>query len=445
MVDLGNIAGEIGEGIARGVREVAGVFDIGEASGNDHGSSNWTAWGHEEIRSMLDTSVNQADIHDAAQAWLDQSRKDVEIFTTLTRDLNEILSEGWSGLSGDKAIGALRPLNDWSVIFSQAAERTAQLMNHSGSSVGQAKATVPPAMHHDMRRSLTSFVIGGVPGAFVDAMAQDHAQEEARREAVRIMTDVYSAPINDNRAAVPSYPRPVDPTLRPPEPSPAGGPAPAAGLPGAGSVSSTGGGGMSGNDVPYQPPAVVGLQSTGAGSVDGAQFGPSTGSPIGPPAGPSPGGGPNPGAPSPVGHAGGGQGLGAAAAAVPFLPSTAEGEQERTRRGFRGAGSPGGIRPGVGGGRPGGGGTGGDFGPRGSNPRPAATGEGRAGAGGATGGRGGGASGGVPVGGVDGRERTTEDTEHRRPSYLIEMSDIFSDGRRVAPPVIGENPPEYHD
>jgi hypothetical protein len=37
-----------------------------------------------------------------------------------------------------------------------------------------------------------------------------------------------------------------------------------------------------------------------------------------------------------------------------------------------------------------------------------------------------------------------EDTEHRRPSYLIETEDIWGDGRRVAPPVIGEDPPEYH-
>ena len=32
--------------------------------------------------------------------------------------------------------------------------------------------------------------------------------------------------------------------------------------------------------------------------------------------------------------------------------------------------------------------------------------------------------------------------ERRRPSYLIEMEDIFTDGRKVAPPVIGEEPLE---
>jgi hypothetical protein len=38
--------------------------------------------------------------------------------------------------------------------------------------------------------------------------------------------------------------------------------------------------------------------------------------------------------------------------------------------------------------------------------------------------------------------RGKEDTEHRRPSYLIETEDIWGDGRRVVPPVIGADPPE---
>ena len=41
-----------------------------------------------------------------------------------------------------------------------------------------------------------------------------------------------------------------------------------------------------------------------------------------------------------------------------------------------------------------------------------------------------------------GRGNGREDTEHRRPSYLIEMDDIFTDERKVAPPVIGEEPRE---
>ena len=57
-------------------------------------------------------------------------------------------------------------------------------------------------------------------------------------------------------------------------------------------------------------------------------------------------------------------------------------------------------------------------------------------------GRGLGAGGAIPpmVGGAQGRGK--EDSEHRRPSYLIETEDIWGDGRRVVPPVIGADPPE---
>jgi hypothetical protein len=41
-----------------------------------------------------------------------------------------------------------------------------------------------------------------------------------------------------------------------------------------------------------------------------------------------------------------------------------------------------------------------------------------------------------------GRGKNGEDSEHQRPSYLIEMDDIFTDGRKVAPAVIGADPAE---
>ncbi|MGQ0776907.1 MAG: hypothetical protein ACT4NY_21230 [Pseudonocardiales bacterium] len=440
-----DIVGDVASGIARGAREVAGVFDIGEPSGNDHASSNWAAWGHEEIRSMLDTSVEPGEINEVAGLWRDQGARATDMIIRLASDLNTIVSSGWRGGSADAAIASLEPIKQWSASQAQAAEQTTRLMDDSGYAAGQAKATVPPAVHHDMRQSLTTFAVGGLGAAFVDAIAQDQAQEEARREAVHIMNRVYSAPINDNRVAVPSYPQPVDPTLRPPEPSPLGGPTPGAGLPSGGSGFPHGGGEAPGGGAQYQPPAAAGLQ--GAGSVDGGQVGPPAGSPQA--GGQGHGGGGYPG------HGGQGQGVGAAAAAaVPFMPPMAGGdEQERARRGFHGAGPPG-VRAGGGGGYPGGhpgsrggGYPGGDFGPRGSNPGPAAVGEGRAGPGGVAGGRGGGGGvppGGVPVGGPGGRGQGGEDLEHRRPSFLIEMNDIFNDGRKVAPPVIGVDLPEDH-
>jgi hypothetical protein len=47
----------------------------------------------------------------------------------------------------------------------------------------------------------------------------------------------------------------------------------------------------------------------------------------------------------------------------------------------------------------------------------------------------------LPIGAAGGK--SGEDSEHRRPSYLIEIDDIFTDGRKVAPAVIGEDPPGH--
>lgn len=49
--------------VARGAVAVANLLDIGEATGNDGGSSNWAAWGHPEIRSMLDSSVDPEQVY----------------------------------------------------------------------------------------------------------------------------------------------------------------------------------------------------------------------------------------------------------------------------------------------------------------------------------------------------------------------------------------------
>ncbi|MGQ0776637.1 MAG: hypothetical protein ACT4NY_19790 [Pseudonocardiales bacterium] len=433
-------AGQVVGGIARGVGDVVGVFDIGESSGTDGGSSNWAAWGHAEIRSMLDTTVDPADIDEGARAWAQWNRLAADIITRWTSELREMVSAGWRGGSADAALGSLGPVDNWAYGLSENGEQTARLLDGSGYSAGQAKAAVPPAESHDWGRSLTSFGLGGPGFALVDAVAQDQAQAQA--EAVRVMNSVYSAPINENRSAIQPAAQLTDPTLQPPEPSLNSGPRPGAYPLG------PGGGGSAG--LPYQPPSAAGLQnvtgSGSSGSVDSGPYGPAQ------PTGPR----------QPVGgQGGGGHGPGVAAAgAVPFIPPMAGGgigsAAERAGRGFRGAGQVGGrpTGPGQVGGRSGGPGGGADFGPRGSGgvtagPGTAGVGEARAGGVGTGGagapGRGGGGLGGVPVGGVGaGRGKGDEDTEHRRPSWLIEMNDIFSDGRKVAPPVIGEDPSEHH-
>ena len=86
---------------------VADLLGFGGPSGTDGGSSNWAAWGHAEIRSMLDTPVDPGDIIDAAHGWRDLSRQASDIVTGLTRELNNIVSGGWHGTAADAAVTAL--------------------------------------------------------------------------------------------------------------------------------------------------------------------------------------------------------------------------------------------------------------------------------------------------------------------------------------------------
>jgi hypothetical protein len=432
---------------------------------------NWAAWGHPEIRSMLDTTVDPSDIHDGVRAWREQGRNTTDVLTRLTRELNEIVSGGWRGAAADRAITALDPINQWSAGQADTTELTTALMDASGFCAGQAKAVVPPPKSYDLGESLRSFASGGMAGLVNDVVAQEQQHAEAHAEAVRIMTNVYSAPINDYRAAVPTYPQLVDPTLQPPEQPPKPGPAPGPGYPG-GEAPGGGAGTHGGGHVAHTPsahtpsahtpsahtpsahtpsahtpsahtahpqPAPVALQSVTSGVPvphSGGQVAPDQGT-HGPP------------------HVGGQVGAAAVAAAaaagIPVMGQIA-GDARRARA------ASGGVRLGGGevGGYPGGGGQvsgGGRAGaghPAEFGPRPSAVAEeSRMGAGpgrGATGMGAGRANPGemmAPMGG--GRGPGGEDSEHRRPSYLIEMDDIFTDGRKVAPAVIGENLPEQDD
>jgi hypothetical protein len=420
-------------------------------SGNDRASSDWAAWGHEEICSMLETSVDPADIDDAARAWRDQARHADDLVTGLTRDLQAIVFDGWRGASADAALTALGPINQWSADQAETAERTTGLMDDSASSTAQAKSAVPPPVSHDWNESLRSFGIAGGVGVFVDAVAQEQQKVDAHAEAVRVMTTVYSAPINDHQAAVPTYPQLADPTVQPPEQLPDIGPVPGnlysatgsaatgaagtraaatgrAATGGSGAGGPGGGSAHGGGHVSYPPPTAATLQGVAGGpaSQHGGQVAPD----------------------QPVRrsqHVGGQVAAAAAAAGVPIMAPIAE---SRIRRALGGGLRPGGA--GAGGGHPSGAdhlssrhlsgagqvsgraspGNTAELGPR---PTGAA----------AEIGRGAGTRAGdlmAPMGA--GRGKDGEDSEHRRPSYLIEMDDIFTDGRKVAPAVIGADPPE---
>ncbi|MGH3719206.1 MAG: PPE domain-containing protein [Pseudonocardiaceae bacterium] len=438
---------------------VADVLGFGGGSGNDHGSSNWAAWGHPEIRSMLDTSVDPGDISDAASAWRDQGRNTTDSVTGLTRDLHGIVVGGWRGRSADAALAALDPINQWSAGQAEIAERTTELMGASGSCAGRAKATVPQSKSFDWGESLSRLAVGGVPGAVVDAVAQEQQQAQEHAEAVRIMTSVYSAPINDYRATVPTYPQLADPMLQPPDQPPKSGPAP--GYSGGGAAT------LAGGHVAHPP----------ATPMAHAPSTPIASAPLAHPLS-APTAHPQPvptalqnvtsavPAPYRAGQLAPDQGthqpqqvggeVAAAAAGVPVVGQIAgDARRARAASGVRLGGGGAGGYPGGGGqlsrggqlsgGQVRGGGRAGAGHPVEFGPRPSAVAqESRMGS--ATGVAAGRVNPGemmAPM--VGGRGPGGEDTEHRRPSYLIEMDDVFADGRKVAPAVIGEDQPEQDD
>lgn len=413
---------------------VAGLFGCGGPHGNDHGSSNWAAWRHEEICAMLDQSVDPGNITETAQLWRNQGRNADDLVTSLARDLMAIVSGGWHGASADAALAPLGAINQWSASHTEIADRTSQLLADSGSSAAQAKASVPPPRPHSWRESLLSFATGGPAGALIDAVAQEQAQSDARAEAVRIMTNVYSAPINDNRAAVPTYVKLADPTQQPPEPMSTGqavpgyagseAPAPRAGSPVAGHAAHT-------LSAPTALQAVTSPEHPAAHHGSGGVVTPDQ-----PPRAPQQGGGQ----------------IAAAAAAVagsvPIAAPIAEDLARRPRAGEVETRAAGGARAAgdarVAGGRLAGvgqvGGTGRASASQEFGPRPLSAATEVVGRGGNTAAAGRAALGEMmaPMGAAGGKGG--EDSEHRRPSYLIEMDDIFSDGRKVAPAVIGDDP-----
>ncbi|HET9254465.1 MAG TPA: hypothetical protein VFO16_04595, partial [Pseudonocardiaceae bacterium] len=250
---------------------IAGALGFGGPSGNDHGSSNWSAWGHREIRSMLDHSVDPGDIFDAAQAWRDQARGDAAIVTGLTSDLRQTVSGGWRGVAAEAALVPLGAVDQWSAGHTEIADHTSRLMEDSGSAAARAKASVPPPKSHSWIETLAVTAATGPVGGFADAVLREQEQSNAHAEAVRIMTTVYSAPINDHRAAVPTYPQLADPTLSQPGQAPATASAPGALHPVPGGPIE-GLGGVSGAHL-TRPPDAVAPQSvvSDSGAHPGAQ------------------------------------------------------------------------------------------------------------------------------------------------------------------------------
>lgn len=331
----------------------------------------------------------------------------------------------WEGQAADATQAGIRPMAGFSAEAADASNATAAAVQNEAEHFSWAKNSMPPPVEVTATDSALERGWAHLWGNQTDKEFQEANAAAAEAEGYRVYRE-YEAMSSGNLVAAGRYPTPPstasgveDPTfddnrgvgnsrlttqqgapsagLPPAAPPPGVGPAPG---PQGGSAPSPGGGLAPGPLSGASPDARA---SRGAGSAG------------------QPGGG----VPSRAGSAGGG-----AVLPGPF-PVGARGGADARERWRRTKG------PGLFDHDP--------EGRRGGRIAGATGGPGRAGAaddGPSTRGGARGAAGtpGMIAPGAAGR-RGEDDKEHESPEYLVETEDIFGDGRKVVPPVIGEDPP----
>jgi hypothetical protein len=411
--------------------------------------TNAASYDHPELMRMIDTS-DARQVHELGQMWNNLGNEIMDFGASLqhTATSSEAI---WVGQAGDTARRMLSTLATWSHDTGQGVQHMGATVRTQAEAAQTATRTMPKPVPYDPseyqnRINSTSNPIEWMQ-ILVDAREQAARHDAAHAEAVRVI-ETYSASLLGTNGMMPAFTPPPEfgdrdtgPGSGVPAPGGSGGGA--GGSPGSGSspqIAPGSGGGGSGNGGPGS-----GSPGPGGDSPDGDGRPPESVPPTPTPGQVTP---PSPSIPGPSVPPGGGGDSGGGTGVPGLLPTTA---------GIGGVGAAG-RGSSFGGGR--GGGAGGGFGPRGPGASNAlgrggfgltggaesATGTGRgvSGMAGRGPGVGPGAGGAFPpmVGGGQGRGE--EDTAHRRPSYLVETEDIWGDGRHVAPPVIGEDPPEYY-
>jgi len=429
---------------------------------------NWDSKDHNTIREEI--TGGNGTFADYVSEWKDIAAEFQAIGEYIEKSMQTAVV-AQEGAAADAQRSAISPLAGYALAARLQAEAVAERISDQSAYRAEAMAAMPEAMSKPEEPWYNPLVPG--ESDYDKAMAEYERRNEEARDAMR----TYEANTNSNLASMPTFEAPPPATFSVAD---AGG-GQQVGSPyssGTGSydrsmgtgyqtgssqpadthaayyngvtnptgnvVTPVGPGGPGGTGTPVGTPPQGGnpgpVTPPGTYPLPGPNSpGPRPGIPTGPLPGPgtgSGGGGTRPGT-GPFGRGTGpfGGGLGEAGGRSGFGPG---GRGVLGVGGGAGVGGGLGAGGGVGAGGPGGRGgfgPGGAFGPgAGLGPEDGVRG-GMGGRGGAVTGVGAGMAGGARGG------QGEEDKEHRRPDYLIEMEDIFDDGRRVAPPVIGERPP----
>ncbi|SEK69550.1 PPE domain-containing protein [Rhodococcus maanshanensis] len=401
---------------------------------------------HEAIKSAVD-AMSADPIRASAEGWAKIGSSLGEGLAEFNQFISNEITGKWEGVAADAAVAATAAYVADSDELAVAGRLVGTKVAEAATGISQVKATMPAVEATSALESLVNVALPSV--GMVKQLV--HGSDEARQQAIQIMKTVYMPVIQQADTNVPIFPRPGDHTP-PPHLTPdstSGGPGiggpsgynpsgytgpgdapvaptrqgvgndPAAGSPGAdpsdpnagANPLSPDGSGADGSNSPFAQtdPSSAWTAPAAAGGADGTGSGPGTGTGTGSGAGTGSGGHGAAGSASGL-AAGGGSGA-----------SYGAGGGLGTAGGLGGAGrGPGGGMgmPGAAGGAPGAGGAGG--GAAGAAGRPGAMG------------------GGMAPGGA--RANGDDDTEHKTPSYLVNVdngNELVGRLPKVAPPVIG--------
>ncbi|WP_340685874.1 hypothetical protein LCL61_05740 [Amycolatopsis coloradensis] len=415
--------------------------DVQYVEGLEPSNADYQGYDHEKLEQFVNSNLNVEQVSDVSTAYHEIHKA----FDTFAKTMDQAVtaSQGtWEGDAAGNAQGYFKSLSKWSETNSQNAKLASETIYDQGTAASTVKNTMPKPIPFSWKEEVGGWMTSNPfnLGENIDKSIQKQKDsQEAHTQAASAMHS-YDKALYDAASKQPAFAEPpkfgegggegtgkpgiykLPPGSKMPwDEQPGGGNTYIP--PGSGGGGSGGGGGGGGG---YGSPNLPGPgSSTGSGSI---------------PSGTTPSGFQN--GPAPITAPGPNNNTAMPVSPMPMAPMMGGGMGDsdyNSRTGRGGGGSGFGPGSGAGGSTPGSGSASGAARPGGIGAAEAAAGRGMGGLGGGAAGRGGPGMG----GGMGGRGQHAdgdEDTEHQRPTYLVEgdPDEVFGTDMRTAPPVIGE-------
>ncbi|AIG73189.1 Hypothetical protein AJAP_01260 [Amycolatopsis japonica] len=423
------------------VDELTKNKDVKYVEGLEPPNGDYLGYDHEKLEQFVNSNLNVEQVSEVSTAYHEIHKA----FDTFSRAMDQAVtaSQGtWEGDAAGNAQGYFKSLSKWSEANSQNAKLASETIYDQGTAASTVKNTMPKPIPFSWKEEVGGWMTSNPfnMGENIDKSIQKQKDsQEAHTQAASAMNS-YDKSLYEAASKQPVFAEPPkfgegggggidDPGKPQPYQVPPGSNTPGSNNPGntyippgsggGGSGGGGGGGGGYGSNLPGPG------STTGSGSL---------------PSGTTPSGFQN--GPAPITTSGPNNNTAMPISPMPMAPPMMGGgmgdSDYNSRTGRGGGGS--GFGPGSGGGStPGSGSASGAARPGGIGAAEAAAGRGMGGLGGGAAGRGGPGMG----GGMGGRGQQSdgdEDTEHQRPTYLVEgdPDEVFGTDMRTAPPVIGE-------